>query len=178
MKKMVLSFLIAALGGFTMSAFAWEPDTNDEMELSVAKSMLTAKEKDSNLEDWFETAAGYAVFPKVGKGGIGIGGARGKGLIIKGDEVIGKVTLTQLSVGFQLGGQVYQEYVFFKDDTALDDFMRGNYEMGAQVSAVAITAGASADANYNKGVAVFTIAEGGLMYEAAVGGQKFKVKRK
>jgi lipid-binding SYLF domain-containing protein len=178
MKKMVLSFLIVTLVGFTLSTYAWEPDTSDEMELSVAKSILTAKEKDSNLELWFETAAGYAVFPKVGKGGIGIGGARGKGLIIKGDDVIGKVTLTQLSVGFQLGGQVYQEYVFFKDDTALEDFMRGNYEMGAQVSAVAITAGASADANYNKGVAVFTIAEGGLMYEASVGGQKFKVKRK
>jgi len=77
-----------------------------------------------------------------------------------------------------LGGQVYSEYIFFKDKTAFDNFARGNFEMGAQVSAVALTAGASADANYDGGVAVFTIAEGGLMYEATVGGQKFKYKAK
>lgn len=176
MIKLVPMSLLAALAAWSMHAQAWQPDPNDQMELAVAKSILTAKEKDPDLENWFGTAAAFAVFPKVGKAGMGIGGARGKGLVIQDDSVIGEVTLTQLTVGFQLGGQVYQEYVFFKDTTALDDFMRGNFELGAQVSAVAITAGASADTDYNKGVAVFTIAEGGLMYEASVGGQKFKVK--
>ncbi len=178
MKKSMLYLLLAALLSFAIDTMAWEPNSNDKMELSVAKSILEAKQKDEALKSWFDTAAGYAVFPKVGKAGIGVGGARGKGLLITGDKVVADVTLTQLTVGFQLGGQVYQEYVFFKDQTALDDFLRGNFEMGAQVSAVAITAGASADADYSKGVAVFTIAEGGLMYEATVGGQKFNVKKR
>jgi lipid-binding SYLF domain-containing protein len=116
------------------------------------------------------------VFPRVGKAGIGVGGARGKGLVIEGDKTAGRVTLTQLSIGLQLGAQSYSEFIFFRDQTALDDFKRGNFELGAQVSAVAVTAGASRDANYSKGVAVFTIAEGGLMYEASVGGQKFRFK--
>jgi lipid-binding SYLF domain-containing protein len=88
------------------------------------------------------------------------------------------VSMTQLTVGFQLGGQAYSEFIFFKDDLALQDFKRGNYELGAQVSAVAVTAGASADADYSGGVAIFTQAKGGLMYEASVGGQKFKVEPK
>ena len=84
--------------------------------------------------------------------------------------------MSQLSIGFQLGGQAYSEFLFFEDDAALTDFKRGNYELGAQASAVAVTAGASADANYSSGVAIFTQAKGGLMYEASVGGQKFKVE--
>jgi len=171
-----LIFTFAALLIFSGSAVAWEPDPKDEMELSVAKSILGAKAKDSNLAEWFDTAVAYAVFPRVGKAGIGVGAARGKGLVIQGDETIGRASLTQLTIGLQLGGQVYSEYVFFRDQTALDDFKRGNFELGAQVSAVAVTAGASADADYSKGVAVFTIAEGGLMYEASVGGQKFKFR--
>ena len=130
------------------------------------------------MQSLFDKAVGYAVFPKVGKGGIGIGGARGKGLLIVSDETVAVVTLTQLSFGFQLGGQVYSEIIFFEDDMALGNFKRGNYELGAQASAVAITAGASADADFNEGVAIFTQAKGGLMYEATVGGQKFKVEAK
>jgi lipid-binding SYLF domain-containing protein len=86
--------------------------------------------------------------------------------------------LTQLTIGFQLGGQAYSEIIFFKDKKALDDFKSGNFELGAQASAVAVTAGASADADYDKGVAIFTQAKGGLMYEASVGGQKFSFKPK
>jgi lipid-binding SYLF domain-containing protein len=86
---------------------------------------------------------------------------------------IGDTSLTQITIGFQLGGQAYSEIIFFKDKKTLDDFKNGNFELGAQASAVAVTAGASADANYEKGVAVFTMAKGGLMYEASVGGQKF-----
>ncbi len=173
--KLLVAILIAALSN---TLYAWEPDSGDKLELSVQQAIITAKEKDPDLGDWFESAAGYAVFPRVGKAGIGVGAARGKGLLIQGDETLGEATLTQVSVGLQLGGQVYAEYVFFKDQTALDDFKRGNFEMGAQVSAVAVTAGASATADYSKGVAVFTIAEGGLMYEASVGGQKFRFKEK
>lgn len=177
MNKLFIVMIGAACMAMAMTASAeWKPNTDDKLDLSVAEALLKAKEKDPGLQSWFDEAAGYAIFPKVGKGGIGIGGARGKGLVISGDKTLGETTLTQVTVGFQLGGQVYIELIFFKDKTALNDFIRGNFELGAQVSAVAITAGASADADYNKGVAVFTIAEGGLMYEATVGGQKFNYK--
>ena len=174
--KMVLFAALAA--SIYGNAFAWEPDADNKREVDVQAAILTAKAKDPDLAKWFDSAAGYAVFPKVGKAGIGIGGARGKGLLIQGDATLGETTLTQLTVGLQLGGQVYSEYVFFKDQTALEDFKRGNFELGAQISAVAVAAGASADADYSKGVAVFTIAEGGLMFEATLGGQKFKFKEK
>jgi len=174
MKK--LTILLIALSMVFSSAFvqAWNPDNSNKMELAAAQAILTAKDKDPALETWFNEAYAYAVFPKVGKGGIGIGGAHGKGIVIRGDATVADTSLSQLTVGFQLGGQVYSQFVLFKDETAFGHFSRGNFEMGAQVSAVAITLGASADANYDGGVAVFTIAEGGLMYEATVGGQKFK----
>jgi len=116
------------------------------------------------------------IFPTVGKGGFGIGGARGTGLLKVGGQTVAVVTLTQLSFGFQAGGQAYSEFIFFEDDVALANFRRGNYELGAQASAVAITAGVSADAEFNSGIAIFTQAKGGLMYEASVGGQKFKIE--
>lgn len=128
------------------------------------------------MQLFFDKASGYALFPGVGKGGFGIGGARGTGLLKAGGETVAVVTLTQLTVGFQAGGQAYSEFIFFEDDIALKNFRRGNYELGAQVSAVAVTAGVSADANFNDGIAIFTVAKVGLMYEATVGGQKFKIE--
>ena len=145
--------------------------TQDEDE--VAEVIQKFQEGDPGIQAWFREAYGYAVFPSVGKGAIGIGGARGSGLVYEQGRLIGKSTLTQVTIGFQLGGQAFSEVIFFKDKTALDDFTRGNFEMGAQVSAVALTAGASADLAYNGGVAVVTATKGGLMYEASVGGQKF-----
>jgi len=179
MKKLAVTLI--TLSVFFISNFAlaeWTPDSNDEMELSAAKSILEAKDKDPSLSKWFETAYAYAVFPNVGKGGIGIGGAHGKGIVIVGDNTVAYTSLSQMSIGFQLGGQVYAEFIMFKDKTAFDNFARGNFEFGAQVSAVAVTLGASADADYDGGVAVFTIAGGGLMYEASVGGQNFKYTAK
>jgi len=179
MRKVTLSVITLILILIVSSASsAWEPDPKDKMELKVQAAILDILAKDPGMQDWFNSAAGYAVFPNVGKGGVGIGGAHGKGLVIAGDQVIGKTSLSQVTVGLQLGGQAYAEFIFFKDQTALDDFKRGNYEMGAQASAVAATAGAAADANYNSGVAVFTNTTGGLMFEASIGGQKFKFKPK
>ncbi len=178
MKKLSIALIALSLVFSSIIAQAWTPDSKDKMELSAATAMINAKEKDPELVKWFDEAYAYAVFPKVGKGGIGIGGAHGKGIVIRGDTTVATTSLSQLTIGFQLGGQVYSEFVLFKDKTAFDHFARGNFEMGAQVSAVAVTLGASADANYDGGVAVFTIAEGGLMYEATVGGQKFKYEAK
>jgi lipid-binding SYLF domain-containing protein len=142
---------------------------------------------------FFKKAYGYAVFPTIGKAGLGIGGAFGKGRVYEHGRLVGDASMTQLSIGFQAGGQGYSEIIFFQDRKALDEFQSGNFEFGANASAVAITAGASASAGtsggsagasgtkkdaatagaYHEGLAVFTIAKGGLMYEASVGGQKF-----
>ena len=174
--RLTLLTLIAAFAATTLWAF--EPDVNDEEELAVAKAIVEMKKSDPGMQKFFDDSAGYAVFPSVGKAGIVIGGAHGKGLVIVGDKAVGRTSLTQVTVGLQLGGQVYAEFIFFKDDAALGNFQRGNYEAGAQASAVAVSAGASADADYDKGVAIFTHISGGLMAEAAVGGQKFSYEAK
>ena len=143
---------------------------------------------------FFKTAYGYAVFPTIGKGGVGIGGAHGKGRVYQGGKHVGDTSMTQLTAGLQLGAQAFSQIIFFEDKRSFDEFTSGNFEFGAQASAVAITAGASATAGstgtsagasagkhdastvgqYRKGMAVFTVAKGGLMYEATLGGQKFK----
>jgi lipid-binding SYLF domain-containing protein len=140
---------------------------------AAAETIAAFKNKDPGIKVFFDKAYGYAVFPTVGKGGMGIGGAYGKGEVYERGVLAGTSSLTQLTIGFQLGGQAYSEIIFFKDKATLDSFKSGNFEFSAQASAVAITAGASADADYSNGVAIFTLAKGGLMYEASIGGQKF-----
>jgi lipid-binding SYLF domain-containing protein len=145
---------------------------------------------------FFRTAYGYAVFPTIGKGGVGIGGAFGNGRVYARGKYVGDTSMAQLTVGFQLGGQAYSQIIFFEDQRSFNDFTSGNFEFGAEASAVAITAAAGAKVNttgssagasvsenaaravgaYNKGMATFTVAKGGLMYEASIGGQKFSYK--
>ena len=131
------------------------------------------KKADPGLSKFFAHSAGYAVFPTVSKGAIGIGGAGGSGVLFEKGRAIGKASLAQVTIGFQLGGQAYSEVVFFESAAALNDFKKGEFALAAQVSAVAAAAGASANAKYERGVAVFTLTKAGLMYEASVGGQKF-----
>lgn len=146
------------------------------------------------VEAFFKDAYGYAIFPHVGKGGMGLGGAYGKGKVYVGDKVTGTANLIKATFGFQLGGQVFSEIIFFQDKRAYDEFTNGAFEFDATASAVAITVGAhatvgtqgasagattgpktkaQAKTRYNKGMAVFTYAIGGLMYEAVIGGQAF-----
>jgi lipid-binding SYLF domain-containing protein len=144
---------------------------------------------------FFDRSYGFAVFPTIGKGGIVVGGAHGTGQVYARGAHIGNSSMTQLTVGLQLGGQAYSQIIFFEDEHALRAFTSGNFEFSAQATAVAITAGVSAEANtgggtsagisggsnnastvsggYRKGMAIFTVAKGGLMYEAALGGQKY-----
>ncbi|MCZ6754168.1 MAG: hypothetical protein O7E49_02535 [Gemmatimonadetes bacterium] len=140
----------------------------------VQEAIDTMVAKDSGMADWFSNSYAYAVFPNVGKGGIGIGAAHGNGIVYRSGTPVGKSELKQVTIGLQLGGQKFIEVIFFKDKTAYDDFTRENFEFGAQASAVAFSHSASADLAYNGGVAIVTMAEGGLMYEATVGGQKFE----
>jgi lipid-binding SYLF domain-containing protein len=150
--------------------------------------------KSPAVQGYFENAYGYAVFPTVGKAGFVVGGAVGDGQVYVGGQVTGFTTLTQLSVGFQLGGQAFSQIIFFQDERAYTEFTTGAFEFDATASAVAITAGAQASAggtgntagastgpasgtqarnSYKKGMATFIHAKGGLMYQAAIGGQKF-----
>lgn len=142
-------------------------------ETDVAAVIAKFKEKDPGIAEIFAKAEGYAVFPTVGKGAIGLGGARGKGYVYRHGKLIGRSTLTQISIGFQLGGQAYSEVVFLQTAEALENFKLGHLKLDAQASAIALTARASADLAYRSGVAIVTMAKGGLMYETSVGGQKF-----
>jgi len=144
--------------------------TADESEARAVIAKFEAK--DPGLARVFAQSAGYVVFPTVAKGGFGIGGARGKGYVFQHGQLIGSSTLTQLTIGFQAGGQAYSEVVLLKDQAALDNFKQGKLKLDAQASAVALTERVSADLPYRNGVAIVTMAEGGLMYEASVGGQK------
>ena len=152
----------------------WQPGkSSSKGTTEVQKTIERFVAKDEGLKAFFDEAYGYAIFPGVGKGGIGIGGAFWRGEVYEQNQFVGTARLTQISIGFQFVGQKYSEVVFFGSKEALDDFKRGNFEFSAQASAVAVTAGASADAAYSNDVAVFTMAIGGLMYEATIGGQKF-----
>ena len=132
---------------------------------------------DPKMAGHFEKAYGYAIFPNVGKGGIGVGGAAGNGVVYEQGVKIGSAKMTQVSVGLQLGGQSYREVIFFEAKKDLDRFKDNHFEFSAQVSAVAASSGASANAKYKEGVLVFTMQKGGLMYEASLGGQKFKFEK-
>ena len=149
----------------------------------------------SDVGPFFDSAYGYAVFPTIGKGGLGVGASHGKGQVYVGGKVVGFTSLSDVSIGFQAGGQAYSQVVFFEDERAYTDFTSGNFEFGAQASAIAVQASATAEAgsegaqagassggsggsqasiNYYKGMLVFVIGKGGLMYEAAISGQKYK----
>ena len=128
---------------------------------------------DGLMKTLFENANGYVIFPNVGKGGLGIGGAAGNGVVYKNGAAIGMAKMKQLTIGFQGGGQAYREVIFFENQTELDRFKENKFEFSAQASAVAVTAGASGNVKYKDGVMIFTQTKGGLMYEASIGGQKF-----
>ena len=179
---------------FAVFAFIAQPAFADDVDTAIENF------RGAGAGDFIDDAYGYAVFPSIGKGGIGIGGAHGKGEVFVGGKKVGKTKMSQITYGLQLGGQVYSQMIFFRDERAFDDFTSGNFEFGAQATAVALTAGAQAsttsggggntssgtDADSSKvnaddkqydsrsGMATFTIAKGGLMYEATLGGQKFK----
>lgn len=157
---------------FATVAFAADKK-REKLSADVRDTIAVFQKTDSSLKDFFAKSAGYAVFPKVAKGAIGVGAAHGEGQVFEKGKLVGQTKLTQVTIGFQLGGQVYAEAIFFEDEKTLKDFKDGNVEFSAQVSAVAAAEGASKNAKYKLGVAVFTVARGGLMYEASIGGQKF-----
>jgi lipid-binding SYLF domain-containing protein len=162
--------LLVTMVGFMFVASSVMAQAQDEKAQEV---MAKFKEKNPDLAKFFKQAQGYAVYPSVGKGAIGVGGAHGNGYVYEGGKLIGKSSLTQVTIGLQLGGQAYSEIVFLQDKAAMDSFKGGKIKLDGQASAVAVTARAGLDLAYRNGVAIVTMAKGGLMYEASVGGQKF-----
>ena len=183
---------MARITGFLLGAVLWAAGS-----CALADSYsdtVTLFKNAGESASFFSNCYGYAVFPTVGKGGLVIGGAHGKGRVYEHGKYVGDASVTQLSVGLQAGGQAYSQIVFFEDQRAFKEFTAGNFEFGADVSAVAITAAAEASAGtggtsagasggkkdavtagtYQHGLAVFTIVKGGAMYQATVAGQKFK----
>ena len=164
--------------GCTTSPDTESGKTNLSDDSSTALSRMEAQ--DPSLNDFLKAghAYGYAIFPSVGKGGVGIGGAYGKGELYVNGQMVGYADLSQATIGLQLGGQTYSELICFETQQAVDTFKSNNYAFDAQASAVAVKSGASTDARYSNGVAIFTLPQGGLMFEASVGGQRFTYQPK
>ena len=157
-------------------AFSFNAHAQKDVSKKSAEAIKEFKKTNDRISKYFNTAYGYAVFPSIGKGGLGVGGATGNGTLYRGGSIVGDCKMTQVTVGFQAGGQAYSEVIFFEDKAAFDRFTGDKFEFAAQATAVALTAGASFDVDYRDGILIFTHAKGGLMYEASVGGQKFKTK--
>ena len=168
-------------------------DMPDEKDRLAVQSTLLEFEGSGRLREFFDKSYGVVVFPTIGKGGLGVGGAHGTGWGFREGRYDGQSKMTQVTIGFQAGGQAFSQVIFFEDERAFNQFTGGNFELGAQASAVALTAGANAQAStagganagantkqakstYSDGLAIFTMAKGGLMYEASVGGQKFSYR--
>lgn len=148
----------------------------EELSVEARRAIKSLQNADSGLTNCFSRAAGWAVFPSVGKGGLIFGAEHGNGLVFEKGKPIGEATLTELNVGPQVGGQSFYELIFFETGEALANFKEGNFEMSAEVSAVAAAEGASLNAKYRNGVMVFTLPRSGFMVQASIGGQKFQYK--
>jgi len=182
MKKTIDHILKAALittglsGLLALTCCDTAPPTvagKTDLRRTSADALGQAEQSDPSLQGIIQGSAGYAVFPDIGKGAAGIGGAYGKGDVYQNGVVVGYCDMTQASVGLQLGGQEYSEILIFQTPEAEARFKAGNFTFDAQATAVAIKSGAGANAKFANEVAVFTMDQAGLMYEASVGGQKF-----
>jgi lipid-binding SYLF domain-containing protein len=176
MKKRNSLFSFVILMILSAPVLAQSEEKKDEIIKDAGEAKEEFLKSDWEMKKHFANSYGYVIFPNVGKGGLGVGGAAGNGVVYEQDKQIGMAKLTQVSIGFQAGGQAYREIIFFETKKEMDRFKEDKVELSAQASAVAVKAGASADAKYVDGVMIFTMQKGGLMYEASVGGQKFKFK--
>lgn len=175
MSRMVVFLMI--LSGLFLPRIIKAQDDSDEKIMNESKEAKEAFLKgDPSLANLFKTSYGYVIFPNVGTGAAGVGGAAGRGTVYEKGKSIGLAHMTQLTVGAQAGGAAYREVIFFENKAALDRFTHNKIEFTAQTSAIAVKSGSSANANYRDGVVVFSQEKAGLMVEAALGGQKFNYK--
>ena len=187
--KKYICFTLVTLGILVLGL-----NSSRASEVEHCSSTIHVFKQSPQVQPYFKNAYGYAVFPTVGKGGLGVGGAYGKGQVYRGGKITGKTSLKKLSIGFQIGGQAFSQIIFFQNKLAYDEFTSGHFAFDAQASVVALTAGAQSQAgstgatagvssgpenilqakiNYYKGMAVFKYTKGGLLYDASIAGQKF-----
>ena len=172
---LTISFLLAGL--FVSNSIMAQGDEKDHKIVADANAAKADFIKgDALMQSLFDNSYGYVIFPNVGKGAIGIGGAAGNGAVFQKGTLIGMADMKQVSIGFQWGGQAYREVIFFETEADLNRFKDDKIEFSGQASAVAVTKGAAANIKYKDGVMIFSQTKGGLMYEASVGGQKFKFR--
>jgi lipid-binding SYLF domain-containing protein len=173
-RPILLSMVLAAL---SIPRISMAQDPSQERIIDDSREAKASfKKADPSMENLFKNSAGYVIFPNVGKGGVGIGGAAGKGTVYQKGMPIGTAQMIQATVGAQAGGEAYREIIFFENQDALERFMENKIEFTEQVSAIAVKSGAASDANYRNHVVVFSQEKGGLMVEASLGGQKFTYK--
>jgi lipid-binding SYLF domain-containing protein len=173
--RIVFSLMVAA--ALVLTSCSPVPKTTESMkvlEAEVQETIVLFEKEDPGIRRFFEQSAGYAVLPKVFKGALWIGGAYGKGLVYQNEKLIGYCNMSQATLGFSFGGEFFREIIFFRTQADLDRFKSGEYTFSAQATAVALTAGAAAKADYKDGMAVFVMADSGLMVDASIGGQKFE----
>lgn len=173
MKNKICGAALVALS-LALGLSATTVKAQDDLKTESKDAMANFLKTDPSLQKFVDESPGYAIFPSVGKGGFVVGGARGKGLLYEKGAATGQATMTQGSIGAQVGGQSFAEIIFFESASAVSDFKTGKFEMSADVSAVAAAQGAAKSAKYKNGVAVFTLPLKGLMVQASIGGQKFK----
>jgi lipid-binding SYLF domain-containing protein len=175
------------VGLFAVAMLAWASGCSTAPKSSAERADLKATTNakyeelmrvDPGLKFFMSKCYGYALFPSVGKGGLIVGGAYGKGEVFEQGEMIGYCDLSQASIGAQIGGQTYTELIAFQDKASMDKFKKNELTFAAQASAVALKSGASADAKFQNGVAVFTMPNAGAMLEASIGGQSFTFQPK
>ena len=172
---LTISFvMLALLMNITTQAQKDDDDPKIVADANVAKQDFI--KADALMQTLFDNSFGYVIFPNVGKGAIGIGGAAGNGAVYQKGTLVGMASMKQVSVGFQWGGQAYREVIFFETEADLNRFKENKIEFSGQASAVAVTKGAAANIKYKNGVMIFSQTKGGLMYEASVGGQQFKFR--
>jgi lipid-binding SYLF domain-containing protein len=170
--KTLKTIMAAYLLFFAIGANS-QNDKHKELMADSDKAKSTLINKDAGLQQYFENASGYVIFPNVGKGGLIIGGASGNGILYENGNAMGMANLKKLNIGLQAGGQAVIQVIFFENDEALKRFKEGNFAFSAEASAVIADEGKSKDADYDDGVIVFALPKAGLMADASVGGQKF-----
>jgi lipid-binding SYLF domain-containing protein len=156
-----------------------EPKTEEakaSLHDDVQATLKDFSREDAGFQKFLDRGVGYVIFPSVGKGGLIVGGANGRGELYQGGRMMGFADLTQASIGLQAGGQTFSEAIVFENEDSLNKFKNNKFEFAANASAVALKSGASTQARFENGVAVFTKPKGGLMFEASIGGQKFNFK--
>lgn len=176
MRRWTLAVILIATISFASSAVGHAANTNappSELHKDSFEAIKLFKKTDSKMAKLFAEAAGYTIFPGIVKGAAGIGAAHGEGEVYAKGKLIGTATVTQVTLGLQLGGQEYAELIFFENEDTLNQFASGKFALSAQASAVLAAEGSAGSAKYQLGVMVFTIPKGGYMFEASIGGQKF-----